>query len=119
MVRGVLTFVAAVLSAPLVAPALTAQVRVTPKEAKGGEKPGEPWAEVPASFKHLRIPEWPLPTDLKRWQQTDRAKTRETLRRCLGAMPPRPDPGKVRLLSKEDRGDYTLERFEFHNGVDM
>jgi dienelactone hydrolase len=34
-------------------------------------------------------------------------------------MPPRPDPGTVRVLSKEDLGDYTLERFEFHNGVDM
>src|SRR5262245_53184181 len=119
VIRGVLTFVAPVLSALLDASALTAQVRVTPKEAKGGEKQGEPWAEVPASFKNLKIPEWPLPTDLKRWQQSDRAKTRETLLRCLGEMPPRPDPRKVRILSKEDRGDYTLERFEFHNGVDM
>jgi hypothetical protein len=84
MVRAVLTFVAPVLSALLVASALTAQVRVTPKEAKGGEKQGEPWAEVPESFKNLKIPEWPLPTDLKRWQGTDRAKTRETLLRCLG-----------------------------------
>ena len=119
MVRGVLTFAAPVLSALLVASALTAQVRVTPQQAKGGEKQGEPWAEVPEPFRHLKIPEWPLPTDLKRWQGTDRAKTRETLLRCLGEMPPRPDPGKVRVLSKEDLGDYTRERFEFHNGVDM
>src|SRR5262249_59238353 len=34
-------------------------------------------------------------------------------------MPPRPDPAKVKVLSKEDQGDYVLERFEFHNGVDM
>ena len=34
-------------------------------------------------------------------------------------MPPRPDPRKVKVVSKEDHGDYTLERFEFHNGVDM
>jgi dienelactone hydrolase len=119
MVRGVLTFVVLVLSALLVVSAQTAQVRVTPKEAKGGEPQGEPWAEVPELFKSLKIPEWPLPTDLKRWQEIDRAKTRETLLRCLGEMPPRPDPRKVRILSKEDRGDYTLERFEFHNGVDM
>ena len=119
MVRGVLMFAAPVLSTLLAASALTAQVRVTPQQAKGGEKPGEPWAEVPELFKHLKVPEWPLPTDLKRWQEIDRAKTRETLLRCLGEMPPRPDPGKVRVLSKEDRGDYTLERFEFHNGIDM
>lgn len=96
-----------------------AQVRVTPKESKGGEKQGEAWAEVPESFKSLKIPEWPVPTDLKRWQETDRAATRVTLLRCLGEMPARPDPAKVKVISKEDHEDYTLERFEFHNGVDM
>jgi len=103
----------------VVVESLSAQVRVTPKEAKGGEKQGEPWAEVPETFRSLKIPEWPLPTDLKRWQQVDHIKTRETLLQCLGDMPPRPDPSKVRIVSTEDMGDYTLERFEFHNGVDM
>jgi len=101
-----------------VAPA-SAQVRITPKFAKGGEKQGEPWAEVPETFKSMKLPDWPLPTDLKRWQQVDRARTRATIIECLGDMPPRPDPGKVRVVSTEDRGTYTLERFEFHNGVDM
>jgi dienelactone hydrolase len=119
MVRIFLTFAAAGVSALLLSPALAAQVRVTPKEAKGGEKQGEPWAEVPELFRGLKIPEWPLPTDLKRWQEVDRAKTRATLLQCLGEMPPRPDPKLVKVLSKEDLGDYTLERFEFHNGVDM
>lgn len=96
-----------------------AQDRVVPKSAKGGEKQGEPWAEVPESFKAMKIPEWPLPTDLKRWQETDRAATRATLLRCLGEMPPRPDPAKVKVVSREDLGDYTRERIEFHNGVDM
>src|SRR5262245_40308139 len=85
---------------------VTAQVRVTPKEAKGGEKQGEAWAEVPDAFKNLKIPEWPLPNDLKRWETVDRAKTRETLLRCLGEMPARPDPSKVKVLSKEDKDDY-------------
>lgn len=108
----------AVLALFLTAP-LAGQVRVTPKEAKGGQKQGEPWAEVPETFKNLKIPDWPMPTDLKRWQESDRAKTRATLLRCLGDLPPRPDPAKVKVLSKEDHEDYTLERFEFHNGVDM
>src|SRR5438876_582256 len=47
---------------------LGAQVRVTPKEAKGGEKQGEPWAEVPDTFKNLKLPDWPVPTDLRCWQ---------------------------------------------------
>ena len=98
---------------------LGAQVRVIPKEAKGGEKQGEPWAEVPPTFRNLKIPDWPVPTDLKRWQEVDRARTRATLLRCLGEMPPRPDPRMVKVLSKEDHDDYLLERFEFHNGIDM
>jgi cephalosporin-C deacetylase-like acetyl esterase len=101
------------------ASSLPAQVRVTPKASKGGEKQGEAWAEVPESFKKMAIPEWPMPTDLKRWNEVDRARTRATLLQCLGDMPPRPDPRKVKVLSKEEHDDYTLERFEFHNGVDM
>jgi dienelactone hydrolase len=103
----------------VLAPLTLAQERVTPKSSKGGEKQGEPWAEVPEEFKRITIPTWPLPTDLKRWQDTDRAKTRATLMQCLGDMPPRPDPAKVRILSKEDKGTFILERFEFRNGVDM
>jgi dienelactone hydrolase len=102
----------------LVAP-LAAQVREVPKSAKGGEKQGEPWAEVPESFRGLKIPDWPLPTDLKRWQEIDRARTRAIIVRLLGEMPPRPDPARVKVVSREDHDGYTLERFEFHNGVDM
>ena len=95
------------------------QERVTPRAARGGAKQGAPWAEVPASFRNIRIPEWPLPTDLERWHKRDRAKVRATLRDCLGEMPARPDPRQVRVVSREDRGDYIQERFEFDNGADM
>jgi Abhydrolase family len=98
---------------------LHAQIRVTPAAAKGGERQGEAWAEVPESFKKMKIPDWPMPTDLKRWNEVDRAKTRATLLQCLGETPARPDPRKVKVVSKEEHDDYTLERFEFHNGVDM
>lgn len=98
---------------------LDAQERVTPKGAKGGEKQGVAWAEVPDAFKSLKIPDWPVPSDLKRWQEEDRRKTRETLLRCLGELPPRPDPRRVKVVAREDHDGYTLERFEFHNGVDM
>src|SRR5262249_22731422 len=102
----------------VIVPSLDGQERVTPREAKGGEKFGEPWAEVPETFRNLNIPDWPVPTDRKRWE-ADRAGTRETLLRCLGELPPRPDPRRVKVLSREEHDDYTLERFEFHNGVDM
>jgi len=42
---------------------VAAQVRITPKEAKGGEKQGEAWAEVPESFRNLMIPDWPADED--------------------------------------------------------
>src|SRR5262245_64743989 len=80
------------------------QERVTPRAAKGGEKQGQPWAEVPATFRNIKIPEWPLPTDLERWHKVDRAKVRATLLECLGETPARPDPRKVRVVSREDRG---------------
>jgi dienelactone hydrolase len=99
--------------------ALPAQVRVTPKASKGGDKQGEAWAEVPASFRGMKIPDWPMPTDLKRWNEVDRARTRATVLQCLGDLPSRPDPRKVKVVSKEEYDDYTLERFEFSNGVDM
>ena len=99
--------------------AAPAQERVVPKQARGGVQQGEPWAAVPDSFRNLKLPEWPLPTDLQHWQEVDRARTRTTLLRLLGELPPRPDPRKVKVLAKEAHRDYTLERFEFHNGVDM
>lgn len=97
-----------------------AQERVVPRSAKGGrDKQGEPWAEVPETFRAMKIPEWPVPTDRRQWEESDRAKTRATLLQCLGDMPERPDPKQVKVLSREDKGEFFLERFEFHNGVDM
>jgi dienelactone hydrolase len=95
------------------------QERAIPLGAKGGEKQGEPWAAVPESFRQLQLPEWRLPTDLARWEEADRRATRATLMQLLGNLPPRPNPQEVKIVSREDKGDYTQERFEFHNGVDM
>ena len=47
---------------------LCAQDRVVPKAAKGGKGFGESWAQVPDLYKKIRIPEWPVPTDLKKWE---------------------------------------------------
>ena len=99
--------------------ALFAQERVTPEKSKGGFKYGEPYVDVPETFRALNIPEWPAPTDLSKWQSSDRQKTREIVLQCLGEMPARPDPRKVKVVSREDRGEFWLERIEFFNGVDM
>src|SRR3954452_7268806 len=96
----------------------SAQVRARPQSAKGGEAQGEPWAEVSEMFRHMTLPDWPVPTDLERWQQVDRPATREVLVKLLGAMPPRPDPARVEVVAREEHDGYTLERLRFHNGVD-
>jgi dienelactone hydrolase len=95
-----------------------AQVRETPKAAKGGQPEGKPWADVPEEFRNLKIPDWPVPTDRAQWVKTDREKTRQTLLKCLGDLPARPDPAKVKVWGKEEHDGYILEHFEFHNGVD-
>jgi hypothetical protein len=117
MIRPSLLVAGLVLA--VLTPAAFTQERVTPRQAKGGEKQGEPWAEVPEEFRKIQLPDWPLPTDRQRWESTDRARTRATLLQCLGELPERPDPHKVRILAREDKGSFILEHFEFHNGVDM
>lgn len=95
-----------------------AQERLTPAKSNGGSRMGEMWEDVPEGFRNFKVPEWPLPADLQKWKTTDRPATRATLLRLLGEMPPRPDPKHVKILSREKKDGYTLERFEFHNGAD-
>lgn len=45
------------------------------------------------------------------------ADLRATLERLLGNFPVRPAVPAVRVLSREDRGSFTVERFEFSNGL--
>src|SRR3954453_8009067 len=96
----------------------SAQVRARPQSAKGGEAQGEPWAEVPESFRHMTLPDWPVPADLERWRKAAPHRTRAVLFKLLGEMPPRPDPARVEVVAREEHDGYTLERFRFHNGVD-
>jgi dienelactone hydrolase len=96
----------------------SAQERLTSPHSKGGTPLNEKWAGVPAEFREsLHLPEWPLPTDLGRWQR-DRLEVRKTLVNLMGDLPARPDPARVRVVSREDRGEFTLEKIEFHNGAD-
>jgi hypothetical protein len=94
------------------------QERATSPNSKGGTPLNAKWDKVPPEFREsLKLPEWPLPTDLRQWER-DRIQVRQTLVHLLGDLPARPDPAKVRLVTREDRGDFTLEKIEFHNGAD-
>lgn len=103
----------------IAAPPATAQVRVTPESARGGTPSDEPWSVVPETFRDLGLPDWPVPDDLGRWKEQGREEVRSTLLDLLGELPPRPDPSRVEVVSREQHDGYTLERFRFHNGVDM
>ena len=46
-----------------------------------------------------------------------RKQLRARLWKLLGRLPARPKVPKIKTLSREDRGDYWVERFEFNNGA--
>lgn len=76
-----------------------------------------PWAGVPEPFRHLPIGRLRLPQNMAEWER-DRPEVKETLLRCLGELPPRPDPSSVRTVSTERHDDFDIEKFVFDNGVD-
>jgi dienelactone hydrolase len=117
-----LAFGSAVLLLVVTARPAAAQIRVTPESSQGGPRYAqyaEPWVDIPETFREFGIPEWPVPVDLERWKTVDRLKVRDVLFQCLGEMPERPPAANVKILSREERDGFTLERFEFYNGVDM
>ncbi len=94
------------------------QERVTSPHSKGGTPLNAKWEGVPEEFRaSLKFPEWPMPANLQQWER-DRGQVRATLVKLMGDLPPRPDPRKVRVLSSEDRGEFTLDKIQFHNGAD-
>lgn len=62
------------------------------------------------------VPEFQPATTRKAWEK-QRLKIRAQLKQTLGQLPPRPKVPKVETVSREDRGDYALEKFRFDNGA--
>ena len=62
------------------------------------------------------VPALEIPASPEAWA-SKRSAIRSTLTRLLGDLPARPPVPQVKLLSKEDHGDYSLEKFEFDNGA--
>jgi dienelactone hydrolase len=62
------------------------------------------------------IPKFPLPANREEWTNA-RNQIRLTLGWLLGDLPPRPGKPAVKRLSREDKGDHWLERFEFDNAA--
>ena len=62
------------------------------------------------------VPELKIPATSQAWEKK-RAEIRARLWQLLGKLPPRPKVPKVETLSREDRGDFILEKFQFDNGA--
>lgn len=60
------------------------------------------------------VPELKVPASIGEWQK-QRASIKETLIKIMGDLPPRPRIGAMHVLSREDKGTYILEKFEFNN----
>lgn len=62
----------------------------------------------------IKVPELIVPQTMEQWQ-LQRSTIRETLVKVMGDLPPRPKVTTVKTLSRENKGGYTLEKFEFNN----
>jgi dienelactone hydrolase len=61
-------------------------------------------------------PPFASPASKRAWE-TERKKIRAQTWELLGKLPPRPKAPAVEILSREERGDYILEKFRFDNGA--
>jgi dienelactone hydrolase len=64
----------------------------------------------------IKVPELIVPQTIEQWL-LQRSAIRETLENILGDLPQRPKATLVKTLSRENKGVYTLEKFEFDNGA--
>src|SRR5690242_15943317 len=62
------------------------------------------------------IPDLQVPPSRGEWE-SQRLQIRAQLWQLLGNLPPRPIKPDVSILSREDRGRFTVEKFRFDNGA--
>ncbi len=61
-------------------------------------------------------PQFAVPATREAWEAR-RLEVRSELWKMLGRLPPRPAKPPVETLSREDRGDFVVEKFQFDNGA--
>ncbi|MEY4940119.1 MAG: hypothetical protein RIQ93_1854 [Verrucomicrobiota bacterium] len=61
-------------------------------------------------------PAFTIPATRGEWE-AQRKEIRATLWKLLGALPARPAKPRTTVLSRQDKGDYWLEKFTFDNGA--
>jgi dienelactone hydrolase/lysophospholipase L1-like esterase len=97
---------------PLPAPASGPEAAAAYREAAARRD-----AMVPAAYRQLEVGKFPIPADADAWKAQRPAVLRAVLE-SLGDLPPRPAPPRARVISRELRPGYTLEKVAISNGVD-
>lgn len=98
--------------------------RPLPRPASGAEAAAayekvqrERDALVPKAYQRLKVGEFRVPEHAAEWKEQRPAVLRAVVE-SLGDLPPRPAPPRARVISRELRPGYTLERIAIENGVD-
>jgi dienelactone hydrolase len=73
-------------------------------------------AEVPEAYKNLPIGKFSVPENAESWQK-QRPEVLRIVKDSLGDLPPRPAKTTARVVSRELRRGYTLERVSIDNGA--
>ena len=74
-------------------------------------------ALVPEAYRQLKVGEFRVPADASAWKE-QRPAVLAAVVESLGDLPPRPSPPRARVISRELRPGYTLEKVAIDNGVD-
>jgi len=73
--------------------------------------------QVPGVYKNLGFGSFSLPKSAADWTEA-RRETHKLVVQSLGDLPPRPAPLQAKVISREVRPGYTLEKVAIPNGVD-
>lgn len=73
-------------------------------------------AQVPPAFKNMPVGQFRIPEDSSAWSQ-ERPEVLKAVVGSLGDLPPRPSPQRTRVVAREIRRGYVLERVNIDNGV--
>jgi dienelactone hydrolase/lysophospholipase L1-like esterase len=74
-------------------------------------------AQVPAAYRRLPAVEFRVPENSEDWKGR-RPEVLKAVVGSLGDLPPRPSPPRARVVTREVRRGYTLEKVALDNGVE-
>jgi dienelactone hydrolase len=74
-------------------------------------------ALVPEAYRQLKVGQFRIPADANSWK-AQRPTVLRTVLESLGDLPARPSPPRARIISREIRPGYALEKVAISNGLD-